>query len=163
VARDVSSEEDRQLCRVAELVYFCLGMKFRRIGVAYCIDLMEPAGILTGLLRRFFDVFPVCCKVGGVKVDDPLTGVGNHHTGTASSCIACNPAGQAKVLNDLNTDLNVIVGLCMGVDCLFSQGSQAPATVLFVKDKSLVNNPIGAIYSDYYLNEVTRTPTPESA
>ena len=162
-ARDISCEEDRQLCRVAELVYFCHGMKFRRIGIAYCIDLMEPAGILTGLLRRFFDVFPVCCKVGGVKVDDPLTGGGDNHAGTTASCVACNPAGQAQVLNNLGTDLNVVVGLCLGVDCLFSQTSQAPVTTLFVKDKSLVNNPIGAIYSDYYLNEVTRALNPESA
>jgi len=138
-------------------------MKFRRIGVAYCIDLMEPAGILTGLLRRFFDVFPVCCKVGGVKVDDPLTGAGDNHMGPASSCVACNPAGQAEVLNSLNTDLNVIVGLCMGVDSLFAQASQAPVTTLFVKDKSLVNNPIGAIYSDYYIDEVTRTLNPKGA
>jgi len=35
-------------------------------------------------------------------------------------------------------------------------------TTLFVKDKSLVNNPIGAIYSDYYLNEVTRAPASDT-
>jgi uncharacterized metal-binding protein/predicted Fe-Mo cluster-binding NifX family protein len=158
VARDISCEEDRQLCRVAELVYFCLGMKYDRIGIAYCNDLMEPAGVLAGLLRRFFNVFPVCCKVGGIRVTDPLAGAGE-----SGSCVACNPAGQAEVLNSLNTDINIIVGLCMGVDCLFARASQAPVSTLFVKDKSLVNNPIGAIYSDYYLNEVTRAPAPENA
>ncbi|MFH1373917.1 MAG: DUF1847 domain-containing protein [bacterium] len=160
VARDISCEEDRQLCRVAELVYFCLGMRYSRIGIAYCIDLMEPAGVLTGLLRRFFDVFPVCCKVGGIQVSDPLTGALEHGTEASGSCVACNPAGQAEILNRLNTDINIVVGLCMGVDCLFAQASRAPVSTLFVKDKSLVNNPIGAIYSDYYLNEVTRTPAP---
>jgi len=162
VARDISCEEDRQLCRVAELVYFCLGMKYNKVGVAFCLDLIEPAGILTGLLRRFFDVFPVCCKVGGIKVVDPLTGADDYHANVASSCVACNPVGQAEVLNNLGTDINVIVGLCMGVDCLFTQASRAPVTTLFVKDKSLVNNPIGAIYSDYYLNEVTRTSISEN-
>jgi len=162
VARDISCEEDRQLCRVAELVYFCLGMKYDRIGIAYCIDLMEPAGVLAGLLRRFFDVFPVCCKVGGIRVADPLAGEDEHGSGASGSCVACNPKGQAEILNSLNTDINIIVGLCMGIDCLFAQASRAPVSTLFVKDKSLVNNPIGAIYSDYYLNEVTRTTAPEN-
>jgi uncharacterized metal-binding protein/predicted Fe-Mo cluster-binding NifX family protein len=162
VAKDISCEEDRQLCRVAELVYFCLGMKYDRIGIAYCIDLMEPAGVLAGLLRRFFNIFPVCCKVGGIRVADPLAGTDEHDAGGTCSCVACNPVGQAEVLNRLNTDINIVVGLCVGVDCLFAQASRAPVSTLFVKDKSLVNNPIGAIYSDYYLNEVTRTPTPEN-
>ena len=162
VARDISCEEDRKLCRVAELVYFCLGMKYHRVGVAFCLDLMEPAGILTGLLRRFFDVFTVCCKIGGIPVTDPLIKGDEYRDENALSSIACNPAGQAEVLNRLGTDINIIVGLCMGVDCLFTQASQAPVTTLFVKDKSLVNNPIGAVYSDYYLNEVTRTPASEN-
>jgi len=162
VARDISCEEDRKLCRVAELVYYCLGMKFNRLGVAFCLDLIEPAGILTGLLRRFFDVFPVCCKVGGIPVADPLIKGNEFRDENAISGIACNPAGQAEVLNRLGTDINIIVGLCMGVDSLFTQASLAPVTTLFVKDKSLVNNPIGAIYSDYYLNEVIRTPTSEN-
>ncbi len=162
VARDVSSEEDRQLCRVAELVYFCLGMKYSRIGLAYCVDLMEPAGILAGLLRRYFNVFPVCCKVGGTRANDPTVGNDDTTVRSSGTCVACNPLGQAEVLNELGTDINIIVGLCMGVDCLFTKASDAPVTTLFVKDKSLVNNPIGAVYSDYYLNEVTRTPAPEN-
>jgi uncharacterized metal-binding protein len=125
--------------------------------------LTEPAGILTGLLRRFFSVFPVCCKVGGIKVVDPLTVSEQPGGNTALSSVACNPAGQAEVLNSLDTDLNIIVGLCVGVDCLFTQASRAPVTTLFVKDKSLVNNPIGAIYSEYYLNEVPQTPATENA
>jgi uncharacterized metal-binding protein/predicted Fe-Mo cluster-binding NifX family protein len=161
-ARDISCEEDRKLCRVAELVYFCLGMKFKRLGVAFCLDLTEPAGILVGLLRRFFDVFPVCCKVGGIPVTDPLIKGDEHRDENPLSGIACNPVGQAEVLNRLGTDINIIVGLCMGVDSLFTQASLAPVTTLFVKDKSLVNNPIGAIYSDYYLHEVTRAPASEN-
>lgn len=163
VARDISCEEDRHLCRVAELVYFCLGMKYRRIGIAYCTDLMEPAGILVGLLRRYFEVFPICCKVGGIKANDILSGETKSGGNKAGSNIVCNPVGQAEVLNRLKTDMNIVVGLCVGADCLFATASHAPVSTLFVKDKSLVNNPIGALYSDYYLNEVKRTPTPETA
>jgi len=157
VARDLSCEHDRRLCRVAELIYFCLGMSYSRLGVAYCVDLTEPAGILIGLLRRFFEVHSVCCKVGGTEVDDTL--VEGKKAGE-DAAISCNPLGQAAILNELKTDLNIIVGLCMGVDSLFTQASQAPVTTLFVKDKSLVNNPIGAIYSDYYLNELSKAQPP---
>ena len=63
-------------------------------------------------------------------------------------------AGQAALLNALGTDLNVIVGLCVGVDCVFARHSDAPVTTIFVKDKSLANNPIGAVYSHYYLKDI---------
>ena len=59
--------------------------------------------------------------------------------------------GQALVLNKEKTDLNVILGLCIGHDILFTQHSQAPVTTLAVKDRVLAHNPLGAIYSNYYL------------
>jgi uncharacterized metal-binding protein/predicted Fe-Mo cluster-binding NifX family protein len=139
-ATDIAREEERTLCRVAELVYFCLEMRFRRVGLAFCKDLLEPSRILADVLRRFFEVVPVWCKVGGVAEDD---------TDTAP----CNPLGQAAALNAAGTDINVVVGLCIGADCLFNRASEAPVTNLFVKDRSLANNPIGALYSDHYLRE----------
>ena len=148
-ARDVALEDQRQLCRLAELVYFCLGMDYRRIGVAFCVDLVEPAQILAGVLRRFFEVAPVCCKVGGLPHGDPAV----DGCGRSRDAVACNPLGLAAVLNERQTELNVIVGLCIGVDGVFTQASRAPVTTLFVKDRSLANNPIGALYSEYYLRE----------
>jgi uncharacterized metal-binding protein len=157
-AQDITFEKERTLCRLSEVIYFGLEMKFRRIGVAYCIDLEEPARILVGVLRRFFETIPVCCKIGGLPVSEPellATGSGGK---MGAGPIACNPLGQAEMLNALNPDLNVVVGLCVGVDSVFAQASEAPVTTLFVKDKSLANNPIGALYSDYYLNEATTPP-----
>jgi uncharacterized metal-binding protein/predicted Fe-Mo cluster-binding NifX family protein len=145
-AADVSLERERQLCRLAELVYFCIEMRYRNIGLAYCVDLQEPAQILSAVLKRFFEVVPVCCKVGGVQ-QNASTGV------EPAGLIACNPAGQAMLLNRAGTELNVIVGLCVGADMVFAEASEAPITNLFVKDKSLANNPIGALYSEYYLEE----------
>jgi uncharacterized metal-binding protein len=153
---DISSEEERTLCRLSELIYFCLEMRYERLGVAYCTELQEPTEILVGVLRRFFDVYPVCCKVGGATVSDPFISYDEREKQGRGPVITCNPKGQAEVLNRLETDLNVIVGLCMGADCIFSRFSEAPVSTLFVKDKSLANNPIGALYSDYYLEEATR-------
>ncbi|HEQ97896.1 MAG TPA: DUF1847 domain-containing protein [candidate division Zixibacteria bacterium] len=154
---DVMAEKERTLCRLTELIYFCLGMKYRKIGIAFCIDMFEQTEILVNLLRRFFEVYPVCCKIGGNRTFDPHTGSIISNDKADFSNISCNPVGQAKMLNKIGTDINIIVGLCMGVDCIFSRESKAPVSTLFVKDKSLAHNPIGALYSDYYLKEITKT------
>ncbi len=152
-AIDVSFEHERTLCRLSELIYFCLEMHYHRIGLAYCIDLEEPVEILVRVLRRFFEVYPVCCKIGGRVMPDTLYSPASAPVRSAICEVACNPAGQAEVLNRIETDFNIIAGLCVGADCLFAQLSDAPVTTLFVRDKSLANNPIGAVYSDYYLKE----------
>ena len=144
-AHDISLEDERKLCRLSELIYYAIEMKYRKIGIAYCTDLEEATEILVSVLRRFFDVNPVCCKISATEISP--------HNKKYNSRAVCNPIAQAKILNELKTDFNVIVGLCIGADCIFSEFSDAPATTLFIKDKSLANNPIGALYSEYYLNE----------
>lgn len=67
---------------------------------------------------------------------DPLGGLYAVNGEILARQVACNPQGQAEVLNRISTDLNVVVGLCIGADCTFSQSSEAPVTTLFVKDKS---------------------------
>jgi uncharacterized metal-binding protein len=59
---------------------------------------------------------------------------------------------QAKILNKQKTDLNVIVGLCVGHDSLFIKYSQAPVTTLITKDRILGHNPAAALYTSgfYY-------------
>jgi uncharacterized metal-binding protein/predicted Fe-Mo cluster-binding NifX family protein len=155
-AIDIASEKERTLCRLSELIYFCLEMQYERLGIAYCLDLEEPTEILARVLRRFFTVFPVCCKVGGLAQNHPQNTTTRYDRQKTDGEVSCNPWGQAQVLNGLNTDLNIMVGLCMGADCIFMQASQAPATGLFIKDKSLANNPIGAVYSEFYLKEAVQ-------
>jgi uncharacterized metal-binding protein/predicted Fe-Mo cluster-binding NifX family protein len=149
-AWDVSLEKERTLCRLAELVYFALEMGYKTLGVAYCVDLKEPTAILTGVLRRFFDVVPVCCRMGGIVPP----GSGTPRDGTWTGETACEPSALAAALNASGSDLNVLVGLCVGTDCIVNRESVAPVTTLFVKDKSLANNPIGAVYSHYYLKDI---------
>jgi hypothetical protein len=48
----------------------------------------------------------------------------------------------------------------VGIDSLFTKHSQVPVSTLIVKDKSLAHNPLGALYSDYYLKEATQTRLP---
>ena len=147
VAADIAWETERRLCRVAEFVHFCHGMKYEHVGVAFCVELTRETQILTHLLQRYLQVTPVCCKIGG----QPFAGPENAPRGANT---ACNPVGQAAELNRAGVDISAVVGLCMGCDVLFTRHSLAPVTTLFVKDRSLANNPVGALYSHYYLTEL---------
>lgn len=64
----------------------------------------------------------------------------------------CNPILQAKILNNEKTDLNVVIGLCVGHDSLFYKYSDALTTTLITKDRVLAHNPAGALYqtNTYY-------------
>jgi uncharacterized metal-binding protein/predicted Fe-Mo cluster-binding NifX family protein len=152
---DVVLEKERQLCRLSEVVYFCLEMKYRTVGIAFCSDLEEPARIAATVLKRFFTVIGVCCKTGtghGQKPDRSGTVLRPE----TESPRPCNPLGQAKVLNRARCDLVIVIGLCVGADCVLTKACKAPVTTLFVKDRVLANNPIGAVYSSRYLKETLR-------
>ncbi|MPM98578.1 hypothetical protein SDC9_145766 [bioreactor metagenome] len=68
----------------------------------------------------------------------------------------CNPIGQANFLNSAKTELNIMLGLCVGHDSLFIKCSDAPITVFAVKDRVLAHNPLGALYlsEGYYKNKL---------
>ncbi|MGW8178232.1 MAG: DUF1847 domain-containing protein [bacterium] len=150
-AADISMETERALCRVAELVYFFLEMNYKSVGIAFCEELLDQTRVLAGVLRRFFDVFAVCCKVGDIGPDKQSARSDFDALGST-----CNPLGQAEILGRFGSQINVIVGLCIGADCVFTKASKVPVTTLFVKDRMLANNPIGAVYSDHYLAEIAR-------
>jgi len=147
--RGASAIEARHYCketRLAEVILFAEGIGFRKVGLAFCIGLARDAGVIEEILSRRFDVVSVCCKVGGIaKGTFGLEQVNSQKQKEAM----CNPAGQAQVLNDAGTELNILCGLCVGHDAVFSMASEAPVTTLIVKDRVLAHNPIGAVYCQY--------------
>ena len=58
----------------------------------------------------------------------------------------CNPVMQALALNEARTDLNLIMGLCVGHDSLFIKYSDALVTSVVTKDRVLGHNPCVALY-----------------
>jgi uncharacterized metal-binding protein len=55
--------------------------------------------------------------------------------------------------------MNVIVGLCVGHDMLFSKHSRAPVTTLVVKDRVTGHNPAAVLYGqNFYYKRLARTP-----
>lgn len=137
--------------RLEELILYSKEMCYNKLGLAFCIGLSKEAKIIHKILEQKFDVHSVCCKVCGI--DKKIFDLDSLHPDQDVDAM-CNPVGQATVLNNEKTDLNIILGLCIGHDILFIKYSEAPVTTLAVKDRVLAHNPLGAVYSNYYLEKV---------
>ena len=95
-----------------------------------------------------FEAYSVICKVAG----QPKTSVGIPAQCERIGAAMCNPILQARLLNEAHTDLNVVIGLCVGHDSLFYKYSDAYVTTLVTKDRVTGNNPAAALYTaeSYY-------------
>jgi uncharacterized metal-binding protein len=137
--------------RIKELIELGKLMDARKIGIAFCVGLRDEAGRLTDVLEaQGFTVASVMCKCGGT--DKTMLGMSpEDKIGDPKAFEAgCNPVLQAELLNRARTEINVIVGLCIGHDMLFNKFSKAPVTTLIVKDRLLGHNPVAALYSGYH-------------
>jgi len=131
----------RQL-RIEEALLIANELKLKRIGFAACTSMVWELGYLIKLFtRKGFDVFAASCQIGRVRAQ--ARRVPEVEECTRSSC---NPIAQAEILNREDTQLNFILGLCMGHDILFTQYSKAPVSTLIVKDRVTGNNPAAALY-----------------
>lgn len=123
------------LSRVQEVVEYCKDREYKRIGIAYCFGLEKYARAFSALLKEnALDALPVACTAGGVKereIDERKL----------VETVSCNPVGQALVLNRLQPDLVVEIGLCLGHDIIFHQHLEVPHTVLIVKDRVFAHSP----------------------
>lgn len=146
---EVEFEGYCQWTRVEEIMHFARKIGAHKIGIANCIGLQREARIFAQILRaNGFEPFSVICKVGG-KAKSSL--------GIPLSCEAigaamCNPILQARLLNEAHTELNVVIGLCVGHDSLFYKYSEAYVTTLVTKDRVTGHNPAAALYTaqSYY-------------
>jgi uncharacterized metal-binding protein len=137
--------------RIKELLEFAKKIGGRKIGVAFCSGLSDEASRVADTLEHFdFTVYSVRCKCG--TIDKTRLHVPKEYKiGDIEKFeAACNPVVQALLLNAVKTDLNVIVGLCIGHDILFTKYSEAPVTTLIVKDRYTGHNPVIALYSNYH-------------
>ena len=117
-------------------------MGYEKIGLAFCIGLAEEARAIEAIFAKHFDVVSVCCKVCGIdKKEFDL-----RYVRRVKRESMCNPVGQADLLNRAGSELNVLCGLCVGHDAIFSMVSQV---TLIAKDRALGHNPAAAIYSQY--------------
>jgi uncharacterized metal-binding protein len=145
VASVIEARYYKKETRLGEVILLAKQLQYQKIGLAFCIGLSEEAAIINEILSKYFEVVSVCCKVCGIdKKDFDLPQILSERQE-----VMCNPAGQAQLLNDAKTQLNVLCGLCVGHDAIFAKVSDAPVTTLIAKDRVLAHNPVGAIYSRY--------------
>ncbi len=138
--------------RVQEICEFAKKMGFKKLGIVFCVGMMQEAATLNQILaNQGFEVVSVMCKVGrvpkekiGIKDEEKIQ-IGEFEP-------MCNSIAQAKILNEEKTELNILLGLCVGHDSLFFKYADAYTTVLVAKDRVLGHNPIAALYTSgsYY-------------
>ena len=142
----VEAEGYCQQTRVEEIINFAKKCGYKKLGVAFCVGLAKEAKVFASILRHHgFEVESVICKSGSI----PKSFIGISNEEQVRLCTyepMCNPIGQAKFLSTAKTELNILLGLCVGHDSLFIKHSHAPVTVFAVKDRVLGHNPLAAIY-----------------
>jgi uncharacterized metal-binding protein len=134
--------------RIVETVEFAHRMGYTKLGLLFCVGLRQEAGVVHRILEtNGFEVVSVLCKVGRVPKSELNLTQDEHIDRQAQVETMCNPILQAFVLNHEQTELNVLLGLCVGHDSLVMKYSNAMCTVLAVKDRLMGHNPLGAIYT----------------
>ena len=135
--------------RIEEMMDFARRLGAEKLGIAHCVGLMQEAKLAQDIFEaNGYEVYAVCCKVGSINKekmglkDEEKVRPGQYEA-------LCSPVGQAAVLARAGTQLNVVIGLCVGHDSLFFMHSKAPATVLVAKDRVLGHNPVASLYTSH--------------
>lgn len=163
-AAEIEGEYYGRLTRLEETIRFAQKLGVKKLGIASCVGLLDEASKYAKIVRSAgIETRTVICKVGGI--DKGEIGLADNLKicpGCHESC--CNPVLQAQVLNEWGADLNVVFGLCVGHDAIFSRHSDAPVVVFMVKDRVLAHNPIAAIYTSHFyykrVNDQSTFPPP---
>ena len=137
--------------RIREVAEFAKIVGAEKIGLAFCSGLYDEAGRAALLLEKHgLEVVSVICSCGaadktavGIPAEDKIRDPGQFEA-------ACNPLVQAEILNISGTAFNILVGLCVGHDMLFTAHSKAPVTTLIVKDRLTGHNPLVSLYTRYH-------------
>jgi uncharacterized metal-binding protein len=162
-AAQVESTGYMKWTRVEDTIEFARRMNYKTLGIACCIGLKREGAILEAVLKKNgFSVVSVICKTGGV--DKEKIGIKEEeklHPGSFEAM--CNPIAQAKLLDSQGSELNIVVGLCVGHDALFYKASKAPVTTLVAKDRVLCHNPVAALYNhqSYYRRKLYEGHAPK--
>ena len=162
-----STVREKDTDRISELIEYAKFRGYKTIGIPGCIGLHDELRVISDRLKaEGFMVNTVMCKTGSLEKKDvgvPSTNRMTTETGYGIGVVACNPAAQALLLNKQKTDLNCILGLCVGHDSVFMKHSEAPVVTLIAKDRTNAHNPASILNNFYGDNFFNRRPSPEGA
>jgi len=137
--------------RIREIAEFAKLIEAKKIGLAYCSGLAEEGSRVTAILEKHgLEVESVICCCGAVDKTEHGVPPEFKIKGPDQFEAACNPLLQAELLNRARTAFNILVGLCVGHDMLFTSKSKAPVTTLIVKDRFTGHNPVISLYTKYH-------------
>ena len=139
--------------RIREIAEFAKKIGAKKIGMAFCSGLNDEASRAHAILESHdLEVVSVICSCGGI--DKQEVGIPAEYKIRSPEKFesSCNPLLQAELLNQAETSFNVLVGLCVGHDMLFTKHSTAPVTTLIVKDRFTGHNPLISLYTRYHKN-----------
>lgn len=147
----------RKWPRIQEAIEFAKELKVQKVGFASCVALSKELGLVTELfIGAGFETISASCQIGRVPPEARgVTGVKDLHG------LYCNPIAQAEILNNQGTELNYMLGLCLGHDMLFNKYSKAPVSTLIVKDRVTGHNPAAALYSSIHREQLMKLYCPE--
>jgi len=137
--------------RIREIAEFAQKINAKQIGMAFCSGLADEAARACAILEGHgIRVYSVICCCGAL--DKTEVGIPAEYKirSPKEYEAACNPLLQARLLNRAKTSFNIIVGLCVGHDMLFTKYSEAPVTTLIVKDRFTGHNPVISLYTKYH-------------
>jgi uncharacterized metal-binding protein len=143
--------------RVEDTIALAKLMGWKKIGIATCIGLLYETDQLSAILTaQGLEPLSVCCKAGSIdKLELGLKEEEKVRPNTFEP--ACNPIAQAELCNRAETDMNLIVGLCVGHDMLFTKYSKAPVSTLVCKDRVTGHNPVAVLYGqNFYYKRLQR-------
>ncbi len=137
--------------RIREIADFAKKLGAKKLGLAFCSGLPDEAARVSSILKKHgLEVCSVACGCGAVDKTELDVPPEHKIYGTDKFEAACNPILQAELLNRAQPAFNIIIGLCVGHDMLFTMNSHAPVTTLIVKDRFTGHNPLISLYTKYH-------------
>ncbi|MFX0036090.1 MAG: DUF1847 domain-containing protein [Candidatus Hermodarchaeota archaeon] len=131
--------------RLRNIIAYAEAMGFKKLGIAFCGGLQTDTRKAVEILLHYgFELSSVCCPTGinkKINVEIPEEFSSYSKRGCNFNYISCNPVAQALLLNKAKTDMNIIIGLCVGHDVTFTHLSKAPVITLIAKDWFIPHNP----------------------
>ncbi|MFX0039928.1 MAG: DUF1847 domain-containing protein [Candidatus Heimdallarchaeota archaeon] len=139
--------------RLRNAIEYAKAMGFKKLGIASCGGLQTETRKTAEILLHYgFEVSSVSCPTGinkKINAEIPEEFTGYSKMGCNFNYISCNPVAQALLLNNAKTDMNIIIGLCVGHDVTFTHLSNAPVITLIAKDWVIPHNPSETLNSFY--------------
>lgn len=122
--------------RAEEIIMLAKVSGFKKLGLAFCIEMQKEASLYTDILEKNgFEVAAVCCKAGGIPKEEMGITKEKKLIGPDSEETICSGLIMAELLNSENTEMNILMGLCVGQDVLFYKYADAFTVPFVIKDR----------------------------